>query len=192
LSKTVSSVALEFEASKQLVLSPFVISLPSTKTSPTTWGDTLTLLQFGPLLIPKDSFVSSANIQFRTQRADDPLIPASTEALVLEISVVQSATAITVSKSNLISGFYNRSLSVLWRPNPWTIVGSAGTDQRTPDIAVLVQEMVRRREWASGGYLSFIIKRYQPVRMSNPRVRVAAASSVSMTPTLSVTFTTGQ
>jgi hypothetical protein len=44
-----------------------------------------------------------------------------------------------------------------WSPAAWTSVGQAGVDQRTPDIALIVQEIVDRPGWSGGNSLVVII-----------------------------------
>ena len=44
-----------------------------------------------------------------------------------------------------------------WSPLPWTTMGEAGPDQRTPDISQIIQEIVSRPDWSSGNSLAFII-----------------------------------
>ena len=47
--------------------------------------------------------------------------------------------------------------SVDWSPPPWPSVGAAGPDQRTPNLASLVQAVVDRPGWASGNALALIV-----------------------------------
>ena len=49
------------------------------------------------------------------------------------------------------------SAVVSWAPQPWTTRGEAGSDQQTPDIAVVIQEIVNRPNWSSGNSLTIII-----------------------------------
>ena len=44
-----------------------------------------------------------------------------------------------------------------WSPVPWTTVGEAGADQRTPDLSSVIQEIVDRPGWSSGNSLVVII-----------------------------------
>lgn len=45
-----------------------------------------------------------------------------------------------------------------WSPAPWTVVGAAGLDQRTPSLTTLVQQIVNKPAWASGNSMAFIIR----------------------------------
>ena len=47
--------------------------------------------------------------------------------------------------------------SVAWSPPTWGLVSKAGPNQRTPELATVVQEIVNRTGWASGNALALII-----------------------------------
>jgi hypothetical protein len=47
--------------------------------------------------------------------------------------------------------------SVGWTPVAWPTVRQAGPDQRTPNLATVIQEIVSRPGWASGNALALII-----------------------------------
>ena len=47
--------------------------------------------------------------------------------------------------------------AVLWSPPPWSTVGAVGPEQRTPDLSVVLSEIVNRPGWASGQSLVFLI-----------------------------------
>ena len=49
------------------------------------------------------------------------------------------------------------SQSIPWEPAPWTRRGASGADQRTPELAALVQEIGDRPGWSSGNALSLRI-----------------------------------
>jgi len=40
---------------------------------------------------------------------------------------------------------------------PWTAAGDAGPEQRTPNLAAVIQEIVNRPGWASGNALAIIV-----------------------------------
>lgn len=47
--------------------------------------------------------------------------------------------------------------TVAWAPPAWTTAGANGADQRTPDLAPVLQEIVSRSGWASGNSSAFIV-----------------------------------
>jgi hypothetical protein len=67
-----------------------------------------------------------------------------------------NAATFTSSREN-ISSRTRTTAAVSWSPVPWTTVGEAGPDQRTSDIAVVIQEIVNRSGWSSGNSLVIII-----------------------------------
>ena len=46
---------------------------------------------------------------------------------------------------------------MLWSPVEWPIVKAAGTDQRTPNIASIIQEIVDLPNWAADNSVVIII-----------------------------------
>jgi hypothetical protein len=61
------------------------------------------------------------------------------------------------SSSGNISSRIRTATSVSWSPVDWTTVGEAGPDQRTPNIASVIQEIVNRSGWSNGNSLVIII-----------------------------------
>jgi len=47
--------------------------------------------------------------------------------------------------------------AVDWPPAPWSTVGAAGVDQRTPDIRTVVQEIVNGNDWRAGNELVILV-----------------------------------
>ena len=47
--------------------------------------------------------------------------------------------------------------SSLGSPRLNTVVGAAGSDQRTDDLAVVLQEIVDRSDWSAGNALALIL-----------------------------------
>jgi len=60
--------------------------------------------------------------------------------------------------------------SVVWDVPEWPNTGLAGPDQATPDIAVIVQAIVDRDDWASGNSMAFILEH------SGPSIGVTSSS----------------
>ncbi len=47
--------------------------------------------------------------------------------------------------------------AVTWDPPEWLIVGAAGPEQQTPDLAPLLQQVVNRPGWSAGNALALLI-----------------------------------
>jgi hypothetical protein len=67
-----------------------------------------------------------------------------------------NAATFTTSANNVTSR-PRTAASVNWAPTPWTSVGQAGTAQRTPNLASVIQQIVNRTGWVSGNSLALII-----------------------------------
>ncbi|TMQ61754.1 MAG: PKD domain-containing protein [Candidatus Eisenbacteria bacterium] len=74
--------------------------------------------------------------------------------------------------------------STSWVPVAW-VAGEAGANQRTPDLAALIQEVVSRPGWASGNALVLI------VTGSGHRCAWSFDGKPSAAPLLHVEYTTG-
>jgi hypothetical protein len=136
-------------------------------------------LRFSSLAIPPGAHVTRAYVQFQVDEAN-----SETTSLTLRAQVADNAPAFTTASRNLSS----RSRSVAsqtWTPVAWTTIGQAGTNQRTPELASVIQEIVGRAGWRSGNALALI------VNGSGHRTAVAFDGSAAAAPLLHVEFVTG-
>jgi hypothetical protein len=108
-------------------------------------------LRFPNLALPPEATILAAWIQFR---ADETGSDAA--SLLVEAQAADDAPPFTTAAGN-ISARPRTSADVLWTPPPWAVVGSAGPGERTPDLSEIVQEIVDRPGWASGGAIAFIV-----------------------------------
>jgi hypothetical protein len=47
---------------------------------------------------------------------------------------------------------------VAWTAQPWPATKQSGPDQRTPDLSAVLQEIVGRPGWASGGSVVLLVR----------------------------------
>ena len=47
---------------------------------------------------------------------------------------------------------------VTWQPSPWLAEGDSGPAQQTPDLAAVIQQIIDRPDWDSGGAIALIIE----------------------------------
>ncbi|MGD8616906.1 MAG: alkaline phosphatase D family protein, partial [Gammaproteobacteria bacterium] len=115
-------------------------------------GDNQTVgMRFTSVAIPQGATIRNASIQFTV---DEP----TTQATALTIVGEASDSAARFSSTPFdISSRSQTTAAVAWVPPPWTTVGSVGTEQRTPDLAAVIQEIVSRPGWSSGNALVIII-----------------------------------
>jgi hypothetical protein len=69
---------------------------------------------------------------------------------------VDNAAAFTTSSYN-VSSRTKTTASVSWAPSSWNTVGTAGANERTPDIKDIIQEIVNRSAWSSGNSMVIIV-----------------------------------
>ena len=107
-------------------------------------------LRFASVAIPPGATIIDASVQFEADRA-------TSGATSLSITGEAADNAVIFSTSGKISTRTRTASAVSWVPAPWTAAGQAGVDQRTPSIASIIQEIVRRPGWSSGNALVVII-----------------------------------
>ncbi|WP_116126046.1 alkaline phosphatase PhoX [Lewinella sp. IMCC34183] len=109
-------------------------------------------LRFPGLQVPAGAFITNAYLQFTVDETDN------LDGTVF-IMVEDTDDAATFDEQPFsISSRAVVADTVSWSDIPeWTSAGDAGEDQRTPDLASLVQAVVRRDGWAAGNAISFIL-----------------------------------
>jgi hypothetical protein len=109
-------------------------------------------LRFAGINIPQGATILNAYIQFTTDETDDV-------ATSLIIAGELTANAMTFSNTAFnISSRTTTMDSVLWENIPaWDQIGEAGPDQQTPDLTMLVEEIVNQQDWMAGNAMAFII-----------------------------------
>ena len=136
-------------------------------------------LRFTGVRIPRGAAIRSATVQFQV---DEP----SSELAFLEIRAEDDGDAAPfVAERWNLSRRARTSASVSWLPSPWERVGAAGADQRTPDLAALVEAVVSRPDWRPGNALALLIDG------DGARVAEAFDGAPGAAPELVVTYTTG-
>ena len=108
-------------------------------------------VRFTDLAIPVGSSVTDAYIQFQADESH-----SGSTSLTIEGQAADNA-ATFVTESNNVSVRPRTSAAASWTPAPWTAAGDSGPDQRTPNIASIIQEIVERPGWSSGNSLVLLI-----------------------------------
>ena len=107
-------------------------------------------LRFPSLAIPKGSTITKAYVQFE---ADEK----QSEATALTIHGQAADNPATYSSATKMSTRTRTNTTATWNPAAWTVIGEAGTNQRTTDLSAVIQEIVNRTGWAPGNALALII-----------------------------------
>jgi hypothetical protein len=113
-------------------------------------------VRFTSITIPANAIINSAYIQFTV---DD--ISKNTDPCVLTIQAEDNVNPATFNDNNFcLTSRTLAAASVTWNVSgsTWSVVGSAGTDQRTADIKSLVQYLVNKSGWTPGNAMAFYIK----------------------------------
>jgi parallel beta-helix repeat protein len=137
-------------------------------------------MRFNGVAIPANATIVDASIQFQV---DETTSPPDT-SLTIEGQAIGNAPTFTSSKGD-ISSRTRTTAAVPWSPPPWPTTGAAGPDQRTPNIASVIQEIVNLPGWSSGNSLVIIITG------TGERVAESYNGDSSGAPLLHVEFSTG-
>ena len=108
-------------------------------------------LRFTNVTVPAGAAISGAYIQFE---ADE--IQSEVTNLTLRGQAADNAGTFTTAAGN-VSTRPRTTASVSWSPAAWTLVGEAGSNQRTSELKTVLQEIVNRPGWASGNSLVLIV-----------------------------------
>ena len=108
-------------------------------------------LRFNGLQIPPGAVITNAYVQFQVDEDS-----AGETILLIEGEDIANAPAFTSVRYNL-SSRSRTAANTGWTPVPWLTVGEAGVDQRTPNLAGIIQEIVDRPGWADGNSIVLII-----------------------------------
>lgn len=101
-------------------------------------------IRFTNVTVPKGATITKAYIQFTCDE-----VSTNTATLVIKGQAADNPGTFTTSAYN-ISSRTRTSANVSWAPAAWNTVGEAGTNQRTPELKTIIQEIVNRTNWASG------------------------------------------
>lgn len=106
-------------------------------------------LRFAKVPVPPGATVTAAWIQFRAAGSQ-----AGPATLRISVEASDASRAFTTSSGPATRAL--TSLGVPWSPGAW-VAGSAGAEQRTPNLAGLIQTVVSRPGWTAGGPITFVV-----------------------------------
>lgn len=108
-------------------------------------------LRFTGVNIPQGATITNAYIQFTCDETN-----TGTTNLTIKGEDVNNSSAFTTSTNN-VSNRTKTSASANWSPSSWNSVGASGSNERTPELKNIVQEIVNRSGWSANNAMSFII-----------------------------------
>ena len=109
-------------------------------------------LRFAGVAVPPGATITNAYVQFTTQATGATAVTS----LTIKGEAADNPGTFTTTIGN-ISARATTSAGVGWSVPIWTSVGAAGQDQRTPNLATVVQQLVSRPGWTNGNAIVLII-----------------------------------
>ena len=128
------------------------VSLTSSDLELTEDGRPQTIgLRFETVPVPQGGKVSGAYVQFQVDET-------TSAAAALQVCAQASDDAPRFKSAPFdISSREKTGSLVDWQPKAWNKAGDAGQDQRTPDLAPLLQEVFDRPGWKEGNAVAVVI-----------------------------------
>jgi hypothetical protein len=108
-------------------------------------------MRFTNVTVPNGASIANAYVQFQVDELNSGATNVSVQG-----QAIDDAPTFTSSNSN-ISSRGRTTATVAWAPVAWNTAGDAGADQRTPDIAAVIQEIVDRPGWVSGNDIVIVV-----------------------------------
>jgi hypothetical protein len=136
-------------------------------------------MRFAGVTIPRGATITDASVQFQVDEASTA--PAN---LAIAGQAADSAPAFTTATGN-VSSRTRTAAAVSWAPAAWPTAGARGADQRTPNLAAVLQEIVSRPGWDSGNALALI------VTGTGERTAESVDGGAPRAPVLHIAYTTG-
>ncbi len=110
----------------------------------------LTALQFA-LPLPSGATIESARVQFTAAGADTGMA-----ILTIRVEATDDASPLAAAPFDISTRPQTQD-SVRWYPPEWPAPGAAGNEQRTPELAELVQQILQRPGWQAGQKIVLIL-----------------------------------
>jgi hypothetical protein len=143
-------------------------------------------LRFGNIKIPKGATITNAYLQFTCDEAN-----TAATSLAISIEDTNDATEYVEAVSFGVSSRTYLPQTVAWAPPSWSTVDQSNANQRTPDIATLIQNIVAKPDWQTGNSLGIKITGTGTSLTNTAAKRVADAfeGGTTKAPKLVVTYT---
>ena len=108
-------------------------------------------MRFTNVTVPRGATITNAYVQFSVDET-----ASTATGLTLAAQAVDNASTFTTAAGS-ISARARTAARVSWTPASWLTVGARGTEQRTPNLAPVLAEVVGRPGWASGNAMAVIV-----------------------------------
>jgi hypothetical protein len=109
-------------------------------------------MRFAGISLPPGAVIDSARVQFRVDE-----VGTAASSLSIAGQAADDAPPLQAVNNDL-SLRPTTATSVSWTPAPWPTAKQAGPDQLTPNLSAVLQEIVSRPGWASGGSIVLLVR----------------------------------
>jgi PKD repeat protein len=107
-------------------------------------------LRFTNVTVPRGATIARAYLQFQAKELQS-------EVTSLTIHGQAADNPVTFSSSSIVSSRPRTAAAATWAPPAWAVLNEAGANQRSVDLAPVIQEIVNRPGWASGNAMVILI-----------------------------------
>ena len=114
-------------------------------------GEQIVAMRFNNVSLASNTQIFNAYVQFTVDEKKSVLT-----TLLIEGEAASNATPLTNTRFDL-SGRSRTVANSAWLPVPWLTVGASGSDQRTPNLGPIIQEIVNRPGWSAGNSLVLLV-----------------------------------
>jgi secreted PhoX family phosphatase len=113
-------------------------------------------VRFRDIKLPQGAIIQKAYLQFQVDATNKNTDPCN---IWVKAEASDNPVSYATTPFNITSRTYTQD-SVSWAipAGSWTTVGQSGPDQRSSNIAPLVQALVNRAGWASGNAMAFTLQ----------------------------------
>lgn len=114
-------------------------------------------IRFASVNLPKGVYIKKAYIEFTVDAINKNTDPCN---LIIKAEAADNPLTFDANIPFNVSSRTMSADSVNWAVSgtSWATVGSHGSEQQTPDISALVQQLVDRNGWTAGNAMSFFVK----------------------------------
>jgi len=109
-------------------------------------------LHYQNVNIPAGAMITSASIQFETFNTSN-VNPIN---ILIEGHAIDDAAPFSTSTPFDITSRTRTTNSVSWSPTDWLVANEIGSNQQTPNLVTIIQEIINRPGWNANQNLAFI------------------------------------
>jgi len=108
-------------------------------------------IRFSKVNIPQGATITNAYLQFAVDQTS-----SQAATLLIQGEANPNATSFNTKRHN-VSSRLRTAKSITWIPAVWQQLKAMGLDQRTPNLASIIQEIIGQPGWGAGNSLVMII-----------------------------------